>query len=296
MDGFLNINKAPGMTSFDVIKRLKRILPKNKFGHLGTLDPMAQGVLPVAVGFATRLIEYVSETDKVYQVAMTLGGTSDTEDAWGNIVYEPLIQFNEDALSGLLGKYTGNILQVPPMYSAVHHKGDRLYELARQGIIVDREARPITIQYIRLLDIDKDSEGRPVLSLEVSCSKGTYIRTLCHDMGQDLGTGAYLSALTRIRAGVFTIDESYSLEEIEQQKDNLHELIKAVDYPLDHLGQITVDMDQLHRILNGNRVSINAILPAGLIRIYDPQYRLVSIGECITEEKEVVLKPLKVFK
>lgn len=296
MDGFLNVNKAPGMTSFDVIKRLKKILPKNKFGHLGTLDPMAQGVLPVAVGFATRLIEYVSETDKVYQAAMTLGGTSDTEDAWGNIVYEPHIQFNEDALCGLLEKYTGNILQIPPMYSAVHHNGDRLYKLARQGIIVDREAREIRIQYIKLLAINRDSEGRPVISLEVSCSKGTYIRTLCHDIGRDLGTGAYLSALNRIRAGVFTIEESYSLEQIEQHKENLAEIIKAVDYPLNHLEEITIDIAQLGRILNGNRISINESMQPGLIRIYDPQYWLVSIGECIIEENVTVLKPLKVFK
>ncbi|MCX5780784.1 MAG: tRNA pseudouridine(55) synthase TruB, partial [Firmicutes bacterium] len=205
MDGFINVNKSPGMTSFMVIKKLKKIFPGSKLGHLGTLDPMAQGVLPVAIGFATRLIEYVSETDKVYRATMTLGGISDTQDAWGNIVYKSDVYFDAQELPAILARYTGTIGQIPPMYSAVHYQGARLYELARQGITVDREAREIEIDYIRLLSTDRDEDGRPRIDLEVGCSKGTYIRTLCHDIGIELGSGAYLSALTRIRAGAFSL-------------------------------------------------------------------------------------------
>jgi len=296
VDGFINVNKAPGMTSFDVIKKLKKVIPRTKLGHMGTLDPMAQGVLPVAVGYAARLIEYVGETDKVYLASMTLGGVSDTQDAWGNITYKPDINFIESKLPEILEKYTGVISQIPPMYSAVHYHGDRLYELARQGITVDREAREIKIDYIKLLSSDVDSEGRPLVNIEVGCSKGTYIRTLCHDIGTDLGTGAYLSALTRIRAGIFTIENSYSLEHIQQHTDNLSDLIKAVDFPLMHIGKITLYPEALEKILNGNRIKIDQEIPLGLVRVYDQQERMVSIAECLADNNGIILQPHKVFK
>ncbi|MDD4802974.1 MAG: tRNA pseudouridine(55) synthase TruB, partial [Syntrophomonas sp.] len=189
MDGFININKSAGMTSFDVIKKLKKVFPKTKLGHLGTLDPMAQGVLPVAIGYATRVIEYVSEKNKVYRATMILGGISDTQDAWGKIIYQNYIDFNADRLMPILNSFTGRIRQTPPMYSAIHYKGNRLYDLARQGITVDRESREIEIEYIKLLNLDIDAENRPEIKLEVGCSQGTYIRTLCHDIGAELGTG-----------------------------------------------------------------------------------------------------------
>ncbi|MDD3363964.1 MAG: tRNA pseudouridine(55) synthase TruB [Syntrophomonas sp.] len=296
MDGFINVNKAAGMTSFDVIKKLKKVFPKTKLGHLGTLDPMALGVLPVAIGYATRVIEYVSEKNKVYLATMTLGGVSDTQDAWGNIEYKADIDFNADNLPAILEKYTGNIHQIPPMYSAVHHNGDRLYELARQGITVDRQSREIKIEYIKLLTTDIDGENRPGIKLEVGCSKGTYIRTLCHDIGAELGTGAYLSALTRIRAGIFTIENSYSLEEINQHTASLSDLIKAVDFPLMHLGQIAIDSEDLDKVFNGNRITIDAKYPLEIVRVYDPQGRLVSIAQCSAGENCTILQPLKVFK
>jgi len=294
LDGFININKSPGMTSFDVIKKLKKLIPRTKLGHLGTLDPMAQGVLPVAIGYATRLIEYVSTTDKIYQAAMTLGGVSDTQDAWGNIEYQTDIKFAEDDLAAILKKYTGKISQIPPMYSAVHYQGERLYDLARQGITVEREARNIEIEYIKLLSLDRDSEGRPLIKMEVRCSKGTYIRTLCHDIGQELGTGAYLSALTRIRAGVFIIEDAFSLDEIST--DNLVGLIKPADYPLLHLSMLSVEGQVLDKILNGNRIPIAEKIPPGMVRVYEPQGRLVAMAECLTEDNATMLQPIKVFK
>jgi tRNA pseudouridine55 synthase len=296
VDGFINVNKAAGMTSFDVIKKLKKVFPGTKLGHLGTLDPMVLGVLPVAIGYATRVIEYVIEKNKVYLATMTLGGVSDTQDAWGNIVYKSDIDFNAGDLPAILEKYTGNIRQIPPMYSAVHYHGERLYELARQGITVDRESREIEIEYIKLLSVDIDREGRPQIKIEVGCSKGTYIRTLCHDIGAELGTGAYLSALTRTRAGIFAIENAYSLEEINQHTAKLSDLIMAVDCPLLHLGRIALNCEDLDKVLNGNRITIDVKIPPGLVRVYAPQGRLVSIAQCAVDENCIILQPLKVFK
>lgn len=296
MDGFINVNKSAGITSFDVIKKLKRIIPRTKLGHLGTLDPMAQGVLPVAIGFATRLIEYASADNKTYRVEMTLGGVSDTQDAWGNIEYQTAIELDEADLISTLEHYTGKINQIPPMYSAVHHQGQRLYDLARQGIVVEREAREIEIQSIKLLSLRQDEKGQPRASMEVKCSKGTYIRTLCHDIGEELGTGAYMSALTRTRAGVFGIEEAVTLEMIEQYRDNLGGLVKPVDYPLLNLEKVSIKPAQLDRILNGNRITLEEGLKSGLIRIYDPQGRLVAIAESMTDARETQLQPIKVFR
>lgn len=296
MDGFININKSAGITSFDVIKKLKRIIPRTKLGHLGTLDPMAQGVLPVAAGFATRLIEYASADNKTYQVEMTLGGVSDTQDAWGNIEYQPAIEFDEADLISTLARYTGKISQIPPMYSAVHHQGERLYELARQGIVVERQAREIEIQSIKLLSFNRDEGGLPRASMEVRCSKGTYIRTLCHDIGKELGTGAYMSALTRTRAGVFGIEEAVTLEAIEQHRDDLGGIVKPVDYPLLHLEKVSIKQSQLDRILNGNRITLEEGLKPGCLRLYDPQGRLVAIAESMTDDHETQLQPIKVFR
>lgn len=284
------------MTSFDVIKKLKRIIPKTKFGHLGTLDPMAQGVLPVAVGLATRLIEYASADDKTYRVDMILGGISDTQDAWGNICYRPVMEFDEAGLVHILTRYTGKISQIPPMYSAVHYQGERLYDLARRGIVVERKAREVEIQYLKVLSLERDKAGRPLISMEVKCSKGTYIRTLCHDIGEELGTGAYMAALTRTRAGVFKLDESYTLEEIEQHQDNWGTIIKPVDYPLRHLEKVSIKPQVLDRILNGNRVAVEDGLKSGLVRIYEPQGRLVAIAASLNDDGRTQLQPLKVFR
>jgi len=296
VDGFLNINKAPGLTSFDVIRRLKKIIPRTKLGHLGTLDPMAEGVLPVAVGFATRLIEYVADKDKVYQAAMTLGGVSDTQDAWGHIEYQPVIDFDQARLMTLLTKYTGTISQIPPMYSAVHHQGERLYVLARQGITVEREARQIVVHYLNLLGISQDEAGRPVVGLEIGCSQGSYIRTLCHDIGADLGTGAYMSALIRTRAGGFTIDQAVSLEQLDHHRDNLTTWLFPVDFPLQHLPQVELDEGQQNRIRNGNQVAVASGTPTGVLKVYDKDHNLIAIARCERRQGNAWLQPLKVLQ
>ena len=188
------------MTSFDVIRRLKRIFPRIKMGHTGTLDPMATGVLPVALGQATKIIEYLENVDKVYRASMVLGAVSDTQDAWGKIEYTGAKSIDAKQVPGVLEKFVGTIEQIPPMYSALHYQGQRLYDLARQGIEVERPPRSIHIKRLDLLEQTINEDGFPELHLEVECSKGTYIRTLCYDIGQELGTGAYMSALLRVRS------------------------------------------------------------------------------------------------
>jgi len=297
LHGFLNINKGPGLTSFAVLKKLQKLIPKNKLGHLGTLDPMATGVLPVALGHATRLIEYMEDTEKVYQATMTLGGISDTQDAWGKIEATGQRSYCKADLLSILAEYTGMIQQIPPMYSAVHYQGTRLYELARQGIEVERPARQIEIISLQMLGSAQDEAGQPTIDLEIQCSQGTYIRTLCHDIGQKLGTGAYMSKLIRTRAGLFRIEEALTLEELAELKPNIEAHLMPLDFPLQHWPALTLNNaeDNL-RVNNGNHVKAPADLPAGLIRIYNPENQLLAIAKTVSESDYYLAQPLKVFK
>lgn len=296
MDGFININKPQGMTSFDVIRKLKRLFPKTKIGHLGTLDPMAQGVLPVAIGFATRLIEYVSDEGKEYQATMTLGGISDTQDAWGKIIYKSDIDYNMDNLSLIFDNFTGVIDQIPPMYSAVHYQGERLYELARKGITVERAARKVMIKSLNLLSTGYDLEGRLLIKIKVECSGGTYVRTLCHDIGQKIGTGAYLSELIRTKSGPFNIGSAVTLHDL-MQNCNIDDHILDIDFPLMHLNRLTIRSAlDLEKIINGNKIIIEEDCSPGIIRIYNAEDKLLSIARLSSEENHNILQPLKVFK
>jgi tRNA pseudouridine55 synthase len=295
LNGFLNVDKPAGITSFGIIRKLKKLLPRIKLGHLGTLDPMATGVLPVAIGYATRLIEYVGETDKVYQAEMTLGGVSDTQDAWGDITYQPGIHFRPDRLPLVVARFLGPIKQLPPMYSAVHHQGSRLYELARQGVTVERVPRDILVNYIKLLSVGQDVNGRPVVSLEVGCSQGTYIRTLCHDIGLELGTGAYLSALIRTRSGSFDIKSAHSLDHIMQSGAAIVDLIKPADSPLQHLPRVQVTAEQAGLIVNGNPLDVPDAVEPGLARIYNPQGIFTAVARADRYGDRSRLQPLKVL-
>lgn len=285
------------MTSFDVLKKIKKIIPKSKLGHLGTLDPMAAGVLPVAMGNATRLIEYIEDSDKTYRAVMTLGGVSDTQDAWGNIKKTSCNSYHNGDLLEILAEFTGTIKQIPPMYSAVHHQGQRLYELARQGIEVERSAREIEIKSLQMLSQGEDDEGNPAIELEIKCSKGTYIRTLCHDIGQRLGTGAYMSQLIRTRAGIFDIKDALTLAQLEDVKAEIEAHLIPLDYPLRHWPVLTVDnSEDIMRVNNGNHIKAPADLPAGMIRIYDPAGRLMAVAKTVSEPGYYLAQPQKVFK
>ena len=211
-DYVLNINKPEGFTSHDVVALLRGILKTRRIGHCGTLDPMATGVLPVCVGKATKASEFIMGFDKEYIAGLRLGFTSDTQDATGNITKTGAPLPSEEDVRRALLKFTGEQEQTPPMYSAIKIGGQKLYTLARQGVEVERKRRVITIKYIDMLSAD---EEKGEYTLRIGCSKGTYIRTLCHDIGADLGAGALMASLVRTRTGAFTLERSVTLAEVE---------------------------------------------------------------------------------
>ncbi|MDD2234545.1 MAG: tRNA pseudouridine(55) synthase TruB [Desulfitobacteriaceae bacterium] len=225
MNGVINLLKPPGMTSSDVVVWLKKRLHTAKVGHIGTLDPGVTGVLPICVGKATRIAEYLSQQGKFYRAEITFGITTDTQDSYGKVLKTTQPYIKKDDILKTIPCFTGLVQQLPPMYSAVRHKGKHLYEYARQGVEIERVSRTVNISFIKLLHW-LDGEY-PQAVLDIECSKGTYIRTLCHDLGESLGCGAFMSYLLRLRSGPFGIQESWTLEEIEQfsEKDDTSFLI-----------------------------------------------------------------------
>lgn len=213
MEGIINVLKPPGMTSSDVVVWMRRVLKIKKIGHTGTLDPGVAGVLPICVGKGTRLAEYITEQGKGYRAEVTFGITTDTQDAFGKVVQMTSPELGQSDLERAIPRFMGKISQIPPMYSAVRKAGKHLYEYAREGIAVERTPREVTIYKLKL---EKWYEGEfPRAILDIECSKGTYIRTICHDLGQALGSGAHMSYLLRVRSGPFQLQESWTLEEIE---------------------------------------------------------------------------------
>ncbi|MBI2877640.1 MAG: tRNA pseudouridine(55) synthase TruB [Candidatus Tectomicrobia bacterium] len=229
MDGILNLHKPVGMTSHDVVKRVRRILTMKRIGHAGTLDPGASGVLLVCVGRGTKLVEQLMNLSKVYRGTMRLGVKTDTQDAWGQVIWEsPGFQVTPEQLQATFLEFTGPIQQIPPMFSALKHQGRRLYDLARQGIQVERQPREVQVRALRLLEI-----SGPLVNFEVECSRGTYVRTLCSDMGDRLGCGAHLSRLERTRVGPFTLEASLTLEALEGLKATPQQLMEQI-HPICH--------------------------------------------------------------
>ena len=214
MEGIINVLKPPGMTSSDVVVWMRRVLKIKKIGHTGTLDPGVAGVLPLCVGKGTRLAEYITEQGKAYLAEVTFGVTTDTQDAFGKEVQRTKPDLKLSDLERIIPSFLGKLAQIPPMYSAVRKEGKHLYEYARQGISIERTPREICIYDLKLV---KWYEGEfPRAILDIECSKGTYIRTISHDLGQALGCGAHMSNLLRVRSGPFKIQESWTLEEIEE--------------------------------------------------------------------------------
>ncbi len=211
MDGIFNINKPVGMTSHDVVARVRRLARQRRVGHAGTLDPAASGVLPVCLGQATRIVEYLSESGKCYRATVVFGAVTDTYDAEGEVIRSAPVQVTREELEAILPAFLGRQMQMPPLYSAIKVAGQPLYKLARAGVEVQLQPRPIEIVRLEVIDWQL-----PVLTLDVECSKGTYIRSLAYDLGERLGCGAHLGGLIRLRSGPFTLDESLTLEELEQ--------------------------------------------------------------------------------
>jgi len=218
LEGIINVLKPPGMTSSDVVVWIRRALKTKKVGHTGTLDPGVTGVLPICVGKGTRLAEYITEQGKAYIAEVTFGVTTDTQDSYGKVIQETLPRLKQKDLEGVLPNFMGKISQIPPMYSAVRKEGKHLYEYARQGISIERPSREVSIYR---LSLEEWFDGElPKAILDIECSKGTYIRTLCHDLGKALDCGAHMSYLVRVRSGPFKIAESWTLEEIDEAVQN----------------------------------------------------------------------------
>ena len=251
MNGFLNVYKPTGRTSSDVVVFVRKRLPRGTaVGHGGTLDPEASGVLPVCVGSATRLFDYIIDKRKVYVARLKLGVETDTQDATGQVIAQHTVDAGEAEIRAVLPRFTGNILQVPPMYSALKRDGKRLYQLARKGESVALEPRPCQVDAIEY----SCHEGGDVHVLRITCGKGVYIRTLCHDIGRALGCGAHMQSLERVAAGIFDIESALTPAQVDAlaTAGRLQEALVPLDAPLAHLPLVRVGDRCRHAVLNGN--------------------------------------------
>lgn len=272
IDGIINVYKERGYTSHDVVAKLRGILKQKKIGHTGTLDPEAQGVLPVCLGKATKVCDMLTDQTKEYRAVLLLGVSTDTQDITGSILQERTVCCTEDQVRVCIAGFTGVQEQIPPMYSALKINGKKLYELARQGVEVERRARRITIEKIQVNEI-----RLPEVELTVTCSKGTYIRTLCNDIGETLGCGGCMKSLLRTRVGSFCIEESVRLDEIAQCRDagELEKVIHPTDSVFRHLPKLMLSPDAERLVRNGNPLH-PGFFAADAGRQPGEQYRLYS--------------------
>ena len=270
MNGIVIVDKPQGWTSQDVTARLRRVFNTRRIGHGGTLDPMATGVLPVFVGRATRCVEFFEHAEKTYETVLRLGLTTDTEDITGTVLQQQEVKIAQQEILEILPKFRGEILQVPPMYSALKVNGQKLYDLARKGVEVERKPRPITIHELELLGVEAGD-----VRLRVRCSKGTYIRTLCKDIGEALGCGGCMAALRRVSAGEYTIDESVPLEKL-LETGTPEQYLRSVDTMFRQYPAVTLTDKQEARCRNGNSFSVN--LPAGTYRVYGQQGGFLALS------------------
>ncbi|HKV85506.1 MAG TPA: tRNA pseudouridine(55) synthase TruB [Ktedonobacterales bacterium] len=278
MDGIYNINKAPGMTSHDVVARVRRLTRLKRVGHAGTLDPAATGVLPICLGQATRVAEYLSESGKAYRATIRFGAVTDTYDAEGTILREAPVALDRERIEAALPAFLGPQMQIPPAYSAIKRGGQPLYKLARAGEEVTLEARPITIYALTIVSWDS-----PDLVLDVECGKGTYIRSLAYDLGERLGPGAHLAALVRTRSGPFTLGQSLTLEALEAALADgaWREFLYAPDEALLERRAAILGADHEGELRNGQllRFTVAGAEPSGgeLLRAYSTDGRFLGI-------------------
>ncbi len=257
MDGIIVVHKEKGFTSFDVVAKLRGILKQKKIGHTGTLDPDATGVLPVCLGCATKLCDMLTDTTKVYEAELLLGVTTDTQDTSGAILEEKEVRVTEDEVRAVIASFIGEQKQIPPMYSALKVDGKKLYELAREGKTVERKARDITIEKIEILEMEL-----PKVRMMVTCSKGTYIRTLCNDIGEKLGCGGTMASLIRRKTAGFTLEEAKTLDEIEalMKAGEITTVIKGVDTVFTDCLKAVVKEEYMKAVQNGNWLYLDMLL------------------------------------
>ncbi len=290
MTGIICLDKPRDMSSFMAVKRASRILGVKKAGHTGTLDPMATGVLVIMLGHCTRFIELLPEHRKSYTARVKLGVTTDTLDITGEILSESPVNVTLEQLLSVAEQFKGEISQVPPMFSALKKDGERLYDLARKGIEIERESRKITIEKLEIYDFDGIE-----FSMDVTCSAGTYIRSLCDDIGNALGCGAVMTELRRTEANGFSIENAVTLEELEKlvSEEKADTVITSVENALLSYPEIIVTKPQANRFHNGGALGYERLhgdYPVGIYRVYSPERQLLGLGEILTEKSDLTVR------
>jgi len=282
MDGIINVYKPLGLSSHGVVSRVRHILNMKRVGHTGTLDPMAEGVLPICIGQGTKASDMLTDSDKQYRAVLRLGVVTDSQDMQGEILEEREVTCTVAEVEAAVKAFEGEISQIPPMYSAIKVGGKKLYELARKGIEVERKPRQVTIKKIQIEEINL-----PFVTMLVDCSKGTYIRTLCNDIGDKLGCGGAMDSLIRTKAGGFSIEDAISLEQLEADGGERH--LVGLNQVFDVYPSVTVDVKGEARVRNGQLLKCN--VPDGTYRVVSESGMLL----CISQATDGILKMKKSF-
>lgn len=285
IDGMMNVYKEKGFTSHDVVAKLRGILRQKKIGHTGTLDPDAEGVLPVCLGSGTRLCDMLTDKDKTYVAVLRLGVVTDTQDAGGTVLSQREVNVTPEQVEEALGSFVGAYDQIPPMYSALKVNGRKLYELAREGVSVERAARRVTIHEIQILRMDL-----PLVEFRVTCSKGTYVRTLCQDVGEKLGCGGCMDQLLRTRVSDFCVEDALTLDQIEKlaREGRLEEHVVPVEAAFLDLEKARVKASSEKLLLNGNPLfptDFDDTVGKGRIRVYDARDSFAAIYQYRPEKQ-----------
>jgi tRNA pseudouridine55 synthase len=300
--GIIIINKGRGLTSHQVVANLRRMLKQTAIGHTGTLDPEATGVLVVGLGEATRSFSFLEESIKIYDAEVILGSSTDTQDATGKIIQEQPDTFVCLAdLQTAISELTGTISQMPPMFSAVKVHGRKLYDLARQGLEVERNPRVINISSWKLLNSKSVYGFRDSLLVRITCSKGTYIRTLIHDLGCKLGVGAHMGSLVRIQSGNFNLDDALTLDRVQELLDNrtLAQYLIPLYKALDHLDTLQPSDEDLKKVLHGGKLSFQKygceVPPGTLVKVLNPALQVIAVLKLTDAGEYLYWQPVKVF-
>lgn len=290
VNGIIVVDKPTGFTSHDVVNVIRKIYHTKKVGHTGTLDPEATGVLPVCIGKATKVCDMITFSDKEYIARVKLGIITDTQDIFGKVLETKDVNVSYDEVKNAVDSFVGEIYQLPPMYSAIKIGGKKLYELAREGIEVERKERKININYIELSDFSDDE-----FTIKVGCSKGTYIRTLCHDIGKKLGCGGVMKSLRRTKSSMFSIIDAYTLDEIKDMAQNEAHIkaLKSIDSVFASYEKLVIDDILKKRVVNGNPTKVN--FDIGEFRVYDKEENFLCIGKVFSEGGNNILKVVKAF-
>lgn len=297
VNGIINVYKEKGFTSFDVVAKMRGIFHQKKIGHTGTLDPDAEGVLPVCLGKATKVCDLLTDKDKEYKAVLLLGQETDTQDITGTVLNQADVTVTEEEVKNAILSFVGEYEQVPPMYSALKVNGQKLCDLARKGITVERKSRPVKIHQIEIISIQL-----PEVEMIVSCSKGTYIRTLCDDIGKKLGCFGCMKSLLRTKVDRFLLENTYKLSELEELvklPEEKWQFLAPVDIVFHKYQSITAKEEARKLVINGNRIPVDMLLDFSdskmqeTVRLYDSDNKFIGLYTYLDENKE--FKPIKLF-